>query len=172
MEAPRITGPLQPGPVHLAEYSQEWPILFDSEKRCIVRVLPDVVESVEHIGSTAVVGLAAKPVIDILLVLTHFAKIDAVAASLESAGYALRVVETGHRMFRNAACDVHVHVWQYQTDIDRHIAFRDRLRACAEDRTRYERCKRELAQHGWKSRDDYARAKSAIIDSILAQAAS
>jgi GrpB-like predicted nucleotidyltransferase (UPF0157 family) len=82
---------------------------------------------IEHIGSTAVPGLDAKPVIDILLEVDSLTD-PFVEISLEKDAYSLIVEEPGHRMFRSAGHDVHVHIWQSgSSEIDRHLLFRDRL---------------------------------------------
>ena len=91
---------------------------------------------------------------------------------LEAAGYELRVREPGfhqHRMFRTPARDVHIHVWSSDApEIARQLTFRDRLRANAYDRTRYEDTKRRLAALAWPDMNAYAEAKTAVIEAILA----
>jgi len=128
---------------------------------------------IEHIGSTSVPGLAAKPIIDILVTLEE-AEIEddqRLVADLEAAGYELRVREPGHRMFRTPARDVHIHVFANDSDeIDRYFLLRNRLRRSAEDRELYAATKRELAQREWSDMNYYADAKTDVIQAILTHA--
>ncbi|HTU81084.1 MAG TPA: GrpB family protein [Candidatus Acidoferrales bacterium] len=168
MPGPSIFGPRERGPVTLVEYDPAWPARFAAERERLLRALGAVALKIEHIGSTAVAGLAAKPIVDIL-VQVHACDYDGAVASIESAGYVLRVLEPGHRLLRTPQCDVHVHLWDDPADVRRHLAFRDRLRRDPHDRARYEARKRELAPRNWASRDEYADAKSAVIAEILAR---
>ena len=93
------------------------------------------------------------------------------SARLQRASYVLRVREPGHRMFRTPDVSVHVHVLDDSDDeADRYLAFRDRLRASAEDRIAYQRLKRELAGRDWEDIGHYADAKGPLIETILARA--
>lgn len=88
--------------------------------------------------------------------------------AMQASGYLLRVHEPGHRMFRTPERDVHIHVWQDSNpEISRHLRFRDRLRASAEDRRAYARFKRELATRRWDDMNQYADAKNQLIEQIL-----
>jgi GrpB-like predicted nucleotidyltransferase (UPF0157 family) len=127
-------------------------------------------KTIEHIGSTAVPGLAAKPIIDILVAVDEVEDEGAYLARLENAGYVLRVREPGHRMFRTPTKDVHLHIWSERAEIARHTALRDWLRANEEDRRIYERVKRKLAERDWSDSNDYAEAKNDIIVEIMAKA--
>ena len=128
----------------------------------------------EHTGSTAVPGLAAKPIIDITLVVADSANEAAYAPALEGAGYVLRIREPEwheHRMFKGLDTDLNLHVFSIGCpEIDRILLFRDWLRANPADRDLYARTKLELARREWKSVDDYASAKTAVIEEILARA--
>jgi GrpB-like predicted nucleotidyltransferase (UPF0157 family) len=112
-------------------------------------------------------GLAAKPIIDIVVVVDD---IDAAIAPLETCGYVLRVREPGHRMLRTPELDVHVHLWADPTETGRHLLFRDWLRTDADDRARYAAVKRDLATREWGDMNDYADAKSPVITEITARA--
>jgi GrpB-like predicted nucleotidyltransferase (UPF0157 family) len=110
-------------------------------------------------------GLAAKPIVDVLVEVASLEGID-----LAPAGYVLRVREEGHRMFRTPELDVHVHVWPSGSpSIANALAFRDRLRASPEDRAAYEALKRELATRDWPDMNYYAEAKGDLIRAILAR---
>ena len=150
----------------IAPYDPAWPERFAVERARIAAALGPRALRIEHIGSTSVPGLAAKPIVDILVevaLLEH--------ADLERAGYVLRVREEGHRMFRTPELDVHVHVWlSGHADITAQLAFRDRLRESPEDRAAYEALKRELATREWADMNHYADAKSPLIREILDRA--
>ena len=126
-------------------------------------------------SNTSVPDLAAKPIVDILLVVDDSGDETSYAPALERAGYVLRVREKDfheHRMFRTATKDVHVHVYSPDSpEIDRYLLLRDRLRANKEDRKLYARTKRELAERDWPSMQHYAEAKTEIIEEILVRAA-
>jgi GrpB-like predicted nucleotidyltransferase (UPF0157 family) len=157
--------------IAIVDYDPAWPARFERERARIGQALGDAAIRIEHIGSTAVPGLAAKPIIDILVTVTDPDAESAFAPALVRAGYRLRVREPGHRMFRTPHRDAHVHVWaDDDAEVDRYLALRDRLRASSEDRTAYERLKRELASRAWDDTNHYADAKGSLIEALLAQA--
>jgi GrpB-like predicted nucleotidyltransferase (UPF0157 family) len=144
-----------------------WAQRFAVERRKIQGALGARALLVEHIGSTSVVGLAAKPIVDICLAVADSSAEAAYVPDLEAVGYSIRVREPDwheHRMLRTAARDVHLHVFTVgSSEIERHLPFRDRLRSDTADRALYESTKRALAQHDWRSMDDYADAKSDVV---------
>ena len=155
----------------IAEYDPSWPARFEVECARVRRALGSAAIRIEHIGSTAVPGLAAKPIIDVLVTVHDPDDERAVVPPLESAGYELRVREPGHRMLRTRSRDVHVHLWRdTDPEVDRYLVFRDRLRRSLEDRLAYERLKRELATREWSDMNEYADAKSDLIAAIIAKA--
>ncbi len=149
----------------IADYDPAWPDRYAAERERIAAALGEHALRIEHIGSTAVPGLAAKPIVDILVEVTRVEDAD-----LSGAGYVLRVGEEHHRMFRTPERDVQVHLWpEGSSEVARHLAFRDRLRASPEDRAAYEALKRELATREWPDMNHYAEAKSELIREILAR---
>jgi GrpB-like predicted nucleotidyltransferase (UPF0157 family) len=155
----------------IVEYDHAWQGRFERERERIRAALGDTALRIEHIGSTAVPGLAAKPVIDVLVTVKTPGDEVAVRSALESTGYELRVREPGHRMFRTPTRDVHVHVWANEDpEGGRYLVFRDRLRRSAEDRAAYERLKRDLATRAWNDMNEYADAKSDLVREIIARA--
>ena len=151
----------------IAPYDPAWPRRFLAERERIAAALGGRALRIEHVGSTSVPGLAAKPIVDILVEVASLED----AADLVHAGYVLRVREEGHRMFRTPELDVHVHVWPSGSpNIAADLAFRDRLRASPEDRAAYEARKRELAAREWPDMNHYAEAKGPLIREILARA--
>jgi GrpB-like predicted nucleotidyltransferase (UPF0157 family) len=157
--------------IHIADYDPEWPEQYESHRGIIANTLGDAALCIEHIGSTAVPGLAAKPIIDIVLVVENSAVEPSYLPQLEAAGYVLRHREPGwheHRMLRNLAKDVHIHVYSKGCcEIQRNLIFRDRLRNNLADRNRYEGTKRALAQLDWADTQEYADAKTEIINQIV-----
>ena len=158
--------------IKIVDYDTDWPKKFETHARVIADALGGSALRIEHIGSTSVPGLASKPVIDILVVVSDSSDESAYLPQLKSAGYVLRVREPGwneHRMFRTPEKDVHVHVYSAGChEIQRYLAFRDRLRRSVADRRRYEQTKRELAAEEWPDMNAYAEAKTEVIESILA----
>jgi GrpB-like predicted nucleotidyltransferase (UPF0157 family) len=162
------------GEIILVPYDHEWPTMYEQLARRIRDVLGPKALRVEHVGSTSVSGLSAKPIIDIVLVVLDSNDEDSYLQPLESTGFVLRIREPdwfAHRMLKAPAADGNVHVFSHGCDeVDRVLMFRDWLRNNAEDRELYERTKRELAARTWKYVQDYADAKSDVIKAILARA--
>ena len=158
----------------LKDYNPQWPEVFRREADRIRVVLGCQALQIEHIGSTSVPTLAAKPIIDILLVVADSSDESAYVAILESAGYFLRIREPNwheHRMFKGPGADINLHVFSSGCpEIHRILTLRDRLRSDPVDRELYERTKRSLAQMDWKDVQDYADAKTVVIEEILARA--
>jgi GrpB-like predicted nucleotidyltransferase (UPF0157 family) len=115
--------------------------------------------------------LAAKPIIDVLLTVADVDHEAAYVPALESAGFLLRVREPAHRMMRTPARDVHVHVYEPgRPEVRNYLDLRDWLRVDAEDRELYATTKRSLARQQWNDMNDYADAKSDVIDGVLTRA--
>jgi GrpB-like predicted nucleotidyltransferase (UPF0157 family) len=161
------------GPIHLADYDPAWPVLYEREAARIRSLLGDRVRLLEHAGSTSVPGLAAKPIIDILLAVPDSADELAYVPNLEAGGYVLRGREPDwfeHRLFKGPDTAVNLHVFSAGSpEIDRTLAFRDRLRTDDGDRRLYEATKRELAARDWVYVQDYADAKDEIVAAIVAR---
>jgi GrpB-like predicted nucleotidyltransferase (UPF0157 family) len=162
------------GVIVIADYDPEWPRLYEREEARIRAALGDRVQLLEHAGSTSVPGLAAKPRIDIILGVPDSADEPAYIPALEAVGYILRIREPDwyeHRVFKGPDTDVNLHVFSVGClEITRMLLFRDWLRANAADRQLYEGAKRELAQREWKYTQNYADAKTEIVEEILARA--
>ena len=167
-----LIGGAEKGEIRIADYDPDWPKKFATHARVIADALGGSALRIEHVGSTSVPGLAAKPVIDILVAVPDSADESAYLPRLEAAGYVLRVREPDwneHRMFRTPEKDVHIHIYSAGCpEIERNLTFRDRLRRNVEDRRRYEQTKRELAAREWPDMNAYADAKTEVIESIIA----
>lgn len=159
-----LIGRRQPVLVELAEPDPAWPQLYAAHRDRILAVLGEV--PVDHVGSTSVPGLAAKPIIDVQVVVTD---LDAAAGLLESAGYVLRVREDGHRVLKGEPPPANVHLYEPgDPEIEAHLRFRDLLRVDEGARRRYEELKRSLAGRVWPDMNHYAEAKGPLIRELLA----
>ncbi len=158
-------------PIVVVDYDEEWPDRYRGVREGVRAALGASALRVEHIGSTSVPGLAAKPIIDVLVTVQDVEDEAAFVPLLEREGFVLRVREPEHRMFRTPARDVHVHL--YEPDhgaVSACLDLRDWLRVDADDRALYERTKRRLATRTWTDMNEYADAKTDVILAILGRA--
>ncbi|WP_039816497.1 GrpB family protein, partial [Nocardia otitidiscaviarum] len=157
--------------IHIVAYDPTWPQRFAIERGRIGEALGATACRIDHIGSTAVPGLAAKPILDIDLSVPNVDDEAAYLDQLLTAGYQLRVRERGHRMVRTPQRDVHVHICTVGSEWERrHLLFRDWLRHDSSDRATYEKFKRLLAQRDWADMNGYADAKGPLIAKITLRA--
>lgn len=167
--------------VEIVDYDPRWPRLFDEEARRLRMVLdPSQIVGLEHFGSTAIPGLSAKPIIDILIAVRSLSAAQATFVA------ALRTLDYVHwadnpktdRMFfvkgmppYGSKRTHHVHVTEPQGEMWQRLVFRDYLRAHPEDAEVYERLKRRLAAEHPTDREAYTDAKSAYVESVMRKAA-
>jgi len=160
-------------PIELHEYSDEWPVLFVREEDRIRATLGDRVLMLEHVGSTSVPGLAAKPIIDMILAVADSADEPSYVPAMESAGYVLHIREPEwhqHRLFKGPDTNINLHVYSFGCpEMDKMLMFRDWLRSNYADRELYEHTKRELAKQTWKYVQNYADAKTTVVEEIVAR---
>ena len=161
-----------PTRITIADSHRDWPLRFADLAERIRTTLGARALRLEHVGSTSVPGLAAKPIIDILLVVADAADEAEYRPPLEGAGFTFTLREPDwheHRLFKRTDPAMHLHVFSAGcVEIDRMLAFRDRLRVDAHDCELYEATKRRLAQREWQSA--YARAKTDVVREILQRA--
>ena len=166
--------PRHDGPIVLVDYDDAWPARFEREAHLIREALGERALVVEHAGSTSIPGLAAKPIIDIVLGVPDSSNEDDYVPALEAEGYELRIREPDwyeHRVLKRSEPGVNLHVFSAGcVEIDRMLAFRDHLRANEADRELYEQTKRELGARHWEYVQDYADAKSEVVEAIIARA--
>lgn len=162
------------GAIELAPYDPQWAATFEILATGIRAALGPVATAVEHVGSTSVPGLAAKPVIDINLLVPDSADEAAYVPALEGIGYVLHLREPEwheHRLLRPAEPKANLHVFTAGSpEHDRMITFRDRLRTDPEAFELYLTTKRRLAAQRWEHVQDYADEKSTVVEQILAKA--
>jgi GrpB-like predicted nucleotidyltransferase (UPF0157 family) len=161
-------------PVEIVIYDALWPARFMDWRHKLAESLNPIAPRIEHVGSTSVPGLAAKPVIDIQISVDDVADEAAYVPGIESVGIQLRSREHEHRFFRPFAGrprDVHVHVCATGSRWERrHLLFRDYLRADADARAAYTAAKAEIAVRWRDDRIAYADAKTDIIEELMARA--
>lgn len=162
------------GPIEIVPYDPEWPLRYDRFASEIRGVLGERVRGLEHVGSTSVPGLSAKPIIDIVLVVQNSADEAGYVPALATAGYVLRIREPEwyeHRVLSTGDLSANVHVFSEGCpEIERMVRFRDWLRNQAADRELYEQTKRRLASRTWKYVQNYADAKGEVVQAIIARA--
>ena len=157
--------------LELRNHDERWADIYLDHRGRIRDALTAADIEIEHIGSTSVPGLAAKPIIDIVVTVDDITAEEDYLDALLAAGYELRVREPRHRLVRTPAHDVHVHVFEKgDPAVDEYLLFRDRLRSDADDRTLYESTKRTLLSRRWDDMNDYTKAKTDVILAIKARA--
>ena len=163
--------------VIISEYDPAWPDLFVRERPVLEAALGACVEVIEHIGSTSVPGLAAKPVIDVLVGVSEISDVDGCADAMQAAGYEALGENglPGRRYFRkrNAAGERLFHVHVYASDsaaYHRHLVFRDYLLAHPGRAAEYGAFKRKLAAQDLPDRVSYVSGKADLVARIEAEA--
>lgn len=161
--------------VEVQEFNEIWRELFLLEAQKLERVYGDNMIEVHHIGSTAVEGLKAKPVIDIMPVVKDLSLVDLKNDEMKELGYEALGENglTGRRFFRKGGDQRSHHVHLYEVgnpDIDRHLAFRDYLMEHPEERMRYGEKKAELAERFPYGMEAYIEGKNPLVEEIEAKA--
>ncbi|GHD34928.1 GrpB family protein [Nocardiopsis kunsanensis] len=163
------------GRIRLVESDPKWPYFFEREARRIRERLQERVLLLEHVGSTSVPGLVAKPCVDLLLCVADPADESAYVPDLEAAGYSVALREPewyGHRVLKGTEINLNLHVFAHGCqEAERMLLLRDHLRADADARSRYAAVKKELTEHTWDRVQDYADAKSEVVEELLTEAA-
>jgi GrpB-like predicted nucleotidyltransferase (UPF0157 family) len=161
--------------IYLAPYDPAWPVQFERLAGRIRQALGGAALVLEHVGSTSVPGLSAKPVIDMVLAVADSTDELAYVPALERQGFVLRIREPAwfeHRLLKSPDVAGNLHVFAVGCEeIDRMLLFRDWLRVHEGDRQLYESTKRELAARTWRYVQHYADAKGTVVKQILARAA-
>jgi len=166
--------------VEIADYDPRWPLLFDEEAKRLRAVLdPSLIVGLEHFGSTAIPGLSAKTIIDILIA------VRSLAAAQEPFVEVLRELDyvywagnpKKNRMFFvkgmppfGSKRSHHIHVTEPHGEMWQRLTFRDYLRAHPQEAQTYERLKRRLAAEHQTDREAYTDAKSAYVESVMRKA--
>jgi GrpB-like predicted nucleotidyltransferase (UPF0157 family) len=161
-------------PVELSPYDPAWPAWYAAAAAKIRAALGDGALMLEHVGSTSIPGMPAKPIIDIVLAVAASADETAYAPALEAQGYRLHIREPDwheHRLLKGARPVVNLHVFTAgSTEIDRMLAFRDRCRTHPEELQLYRQTKEALAARTWRYVQHYANAKGEVVEAIIERA--
>ena len=161
-------------PVIIVDYDPDWPVQFERIKTTVLAGLGAVAVAVEHVGSTSVPGLAAKPILDIDVVVADESEVAAGIRLLRTLGYEHEgdLGITGREAFSVPDGAVPHHLYLVTAggrELKRHLAFRDRLRADPEEAREYEALKRRLAAQFGAGRTGYSDAKTDFVEQLLAQ---
>jgi GrpB-like predicted nucleotidyltransferase (UPF0157 family) len=176
MAALRVSGTITPhnDTIHLAAYDPAWPAQYAEEAGFIRAALGGKALVLEHVGSTSIPGLGAKPVIDIVLAVGDSADEDAYVPPLSRNGFRLHLREPDwheHRVLKGERRLVNLHVFTVGSpEIGRMVRFRDYLRTHPDELRLYEETKSELAGRVWRHVQHYANAKSEVVEAIIARA--
>ena len=167
-----LIGERQPGPVELVEYDPSWPRRFEVVRAELAGALGERAIAIEHIGSTAVPGLAAKPIVDVLVTVPEVEPEDPyapaiVAPGLRASGARAAAIACSARPPATSTSTSGPRGTQEAAD---YLLLRDRLRASPADREAYAALKRELAGRDWPDLNYYAQAKGPLIAEIIARA--
>jgi GrpB-like predicted nucleotidyltransferase (UPF0157 family) len=162
-------------PITIEDYDPLWPENFEMLRSRIAQVLNGLTTAIEHVGSTAVPGLAAKPIIDIDILLRSATEFPLVCERLGSLGYEHRgdVGVAGREVFRTPPCQFAHHLYVCppgSQEYSRHIAFRDYLRSRPEDASAYAALKRNLVHKFAADREAYNQGKTEFVRQILRRA--
>jgi GrpB-like predicted nucleotidyltransferase (UPF0157 family) len=176
MAAIRVSGTVTPwnNTIPLFDYDPAWPARYAAEAAKICAALGDRALVLEHVGSTSIPGMCAKPIIDILLAVANSADEDAYVPALTAQGYRLHLREPDwyeHRVMKGDEPSVNLHVFTAGCpEIARMVGFRDRCRAHPPEFEFYRASKRALAARTWRHVQHYANAKSDVVEEIIARA--
>jgi GrpB-like predicted nucleotidyltransferase (UPF0157 family) len=176
MAALRVSGTVTPhnAPVPLFDYDPAWPAQYAQEAAEIRAGLGDGALVLEHVGSTSIPGMSAKPILDILLAVADSADEDAYVPALSARGFRLHLREPDwyeHRVMKGERRLVNLHVFTAGCpEIARMTGFRDRCRTHRQEFDLYLSTKRELAARTWRHVQHYANAKSDVVEAIIARA--
>jgi len=176
MAAIRVSGAVSPhnAQIYLAPYNPDWPAQYEAEAAKIRAALGDRAIALEHVGSTSIPGLSAKPVIDIILCVADSSDEDAYVPALTAQGYRLHLREPEweqHRVLKGDDPMVNLHVFTVGSrELTRMVGFRDRCRSHPEELKLYQETKQALAGQVWRHVQHYANAKGEVVEAIIARA--
>ena len=161
-------------PIEIVEYDSTWPDRYEEMRSRLTQTLGPVALRIEHVGSTSVAGLPAKPVVDIQVSVPDVEDDDAYRELIESLGFQLRFIEVGHRYFQpppGLPRTYQIHVCTIGSEWERvHLLFRDYLRAHLQVAYEYGAMKKRLAGQYATDRIQYNDEKGPFITAVLAAA--
>ena len=165
---------LPKGMVKLMPHSEVWHQLFAEEDARLRDAVGEHLVAVEHVGSTSICGLSAKPIIDVAVAVREIADVEKCIVPIEGIGYRYRGehgIPGRHYFVKGEPRTHHLHMVELDSDFWRsHLLFRDYLRQHSEVAEEYERLKNELAQKYEENREAYTEGKAAFIENVLRMA--
>jgi GrpB-like predicted nucleotidyltransferase (UPF0157 family) len=165
---------LERGTVRVVAYTPEWAHLFEEERRCLQDALGAFALRIEHVGSTSVEGLAAKPIIDIAVAVGDLSRVETCVGALAALGYEHKGENgvPGRQYFAKGQPRTHhLHMFESESEGWRaHLRFRDRLRAYPSLVEEYAKLKRRLAGEFPTDRGAYTKAKASFVERVLESA--
>jgi GrpB-like predicted nucleotidyltransferase (UPF0157 family) len=176
MAAIRVSGAVSPhnAQIYLATYDPAWPAQYEDEAAKIRAALGERTLALEHVGSTSIPGLSAKPIIDIILCVADSSDEDAYVPLLTAQGYRLHLREPEweqHRVMKGDNPLVNLHVFTLGSpELARMVGFRNRCRNHPEELRLYKGVKEGLARQTWRHVQHYANAKGEVVEAIIARA--
>jgi GrpB-like predicted nucleotidyltransferase (UPF0157 family) len=176
MAAIRVGGRVTPhnAKIVLAPYDPAWPAQYEAEAAKIRSAIGEGALVLEHVGSTSIPGVSAKPIIDILLAVADASDEASYVPALTAQGYRLHLREPDweqHRVMKGERPAVNLHVFSVGSrEIGRLLGFRDRCREHPEERRLYVETKRRLADRVWRHVQHYANAKGEVVEAIISRA--
>ena len=166
-----LLGQVRGDPIEVVPWDPIWAEMFEEMRGRLARSLGEQAVRIDHVGSTAIPGIPAKPIVDIQVSVPDVEDTDAYRAQIEERGFALRYIEPGHRYFRpppGTPRDFQVHVCQSGSDWERdHLLFRDFLRAHPGEAAEYGRMKMRIADRRRNERITYNDEKQPFILAVL-----
>jgi len=176
MAAIRVSGTVTPlnAQIYLAPYDPTWPAQYAGEAAKVRAALGEAALVLEHVGSTSLPGIPAKPIIDILLAVADSSDEASYVPALTARGYRLHLREPDweqHRVMKGDTPLVNLHVFTAGShEIRRMLAFRDRCRTHPQELALYAQTKQALAGQVWRHVQHYANAKGEVVEGIIARA--
>ena len=165
---------LNSGELRLSPYRDEWPFLYKSEQEIIESAIGNHIEDIQHVGSTAIVGMPAKPILDIAIAVKEFEAARVCIAPLADLGYTFKGengIPLRHYFQKGEPCTHHIHMIEETSDEwTKLILFRDFLRSKQRDAEEYERLKADLMESQAGNRKSYQAAKTGFIEEIIQKA--
>ena len=165
---------LKRGELRLAPYRDEWPLLFESEKKIIEAAVGYHISDIQHVGSTAIVGMPAKPILDIAIAVENFEKARLCIDPLVGFGYTFRGengIPRRHYFTKSDPTTHHIHMVEESSDEwAKLICFRDLLRADPKTAEDYRKLKLDLWERLPGDRKAYQAAKATFIEEVISRA--
>ena len=166
---------LNSGELRLSSYRDEWPVLYESEQETIESAIGNHIEDIQHVGSTAIVGMPAKPILDVAIAVEDFEKARVCIAPLAALGYTFKGengIPRRHYFTKGEPCTHHIHMGEETSDEwAKLILFRDYLRSDQRVAEEYARFKADLLDRLTGDRVAYQAAKTEFIEEVLQKGA-